>query len=74
MSEFRFADPQWVHALWGVLAFVALLLWLDVRSVTIRRLICPMACVASRRPADVPPSAMRPAARLIIICATPNAR
>jgi Ca-activated chloride channel family protein len=32
VSEFRFADPQWVHALWGVLGFVALLLWLDRRS------------------------------------------
>jgi Ca-activated chloride channel family protein len=32
VSEFRFADPQWAHALWGVLAFVALLLWLDRRG------------------------------------------
>ena len=31
MSEFRFAQPQWVHALWGVLAFVALLFWFDLR-------------------------------------------
>ena len=32
MSEFRFADPQWVHGLWAVLAFVALLVWLDRRG------------------------------------------
>ena len=32
MSEFRFAEPQWVHALWGVLAFVALLFWFDLRG------------------------------------------
>ena len=32
MSEFRFAQPQWIHALWGVLAFVALLFWLDLRG------------------------------------------
>jgi Ca-activated chloride channel family protein len=32
VSEFRFADPQWAHALWGVLAFVALLFWLDRRG------------------------------------------
>ncbi len=32
MSDFRFADPQWVHALWVLLAFVTLLFWLDRRS------------------------------------------
>ncbi len=32
MSEFRFAQPQWLHALWGVLAFVGLLFWLDLRG------------------------------------------
>jgi Ca-activated chloride channel family protein len=32
VSEFRFAEPQWIHALWGVLAFVALLLWCDLRG------------------------------------------
>jgi Ca-activated chloride channel family protein len=32
VSEFRFAQPQWIHALWGVLAFVALLFWLDLRG------------------------------------------
>jgi len=32
VSEFRFAEPQWAHALWGVLAFVALLFWLDLRG------------------------------------------
>ena len=32
MSDFRFADPQWVHALWLVIAFVALLFWLDRRG------------------------------------------
>ena len=33
MSEFRFAQPEWLHAFWGVLAFVALLLWLELRGV-----------------------------------------
>ena len=33
MSEFRFAQPQWLHALWGVLAFVALLFWFELRGV-----------------------------------------
>ncbi|MCH8082621.1 MAG: VWA domain-containing protein [Myxococcales bacterium] len=32
MSEFRFAQPQWIHALWGVLVFVALLFWFDRRG------------------------------------------
>ena len=32
MSEFRFAQPQWIHALWGVLVFVALLFWFDLRG------------------------------------------
>jgi len=32
VSEFRFAQPQWIHALWGVLAFVSLLFWLDLRG------------------------------------------
>jgi len=32
VSEFRFAEPQWVHALWGVLAFVVLLFWFDLRG------------------------------------------
>jgi len=32
VTEFRFAQPQWVHALWGVLAFVGLLLWFDRRG------------------------------------------
>jgi Ca-activated chloride channel family protein len=31
VSEFRFAQPQWIHALWGVLVFVALLFWFDLR-------------------------------------------
>lgn len=34
MSAFRFADPQLAHALWAVLAFVALLYWLDLRGGT----------------------------------------
>ncbi len=33
MSEFRFAQPEWLHGLWGVLAFVALLFWLERRGV-----------------------------------------
>jgi Ca-activated chloride channel family protein len=32
VSELRFADPQWVHALWGVLVFVVLLFWLEHRG------------------------------------------
>jgi len=32
VSEFRFAQPQWIYALWGVLIFVALLFWFDLRG------------------------------------------
>ncbi|MBW2275545.1 MAG: VWA domain-containing protein [Deltaproteobacteria bacterium] len=32
MSEFRFAAPDWIHALWAVLALVALLLYLEQRA------------------------------------------
>jgi Ca-activated chloride channel family protein len=32
VSDFRFAEPQFVHALWAVLGGVALLLWLDARG------------------------------------------
>ncbi|MDJ0849109.1 MAG: VWA domain-containing protein [Myxococcota bacterium] len=32
MSELRFAEPEWVHLLWGVAAFTALLFWLDRRG------------------------------------------
>lgn len=32
MSDFRFADAQFVHALWGVAVFVGLLLWLERRG------------------------------------------
>jgi Ca-activated chloride channel family protein len=32
VSALHFADPQWANALWGVLAFVALLFWLERRS------------------------------------------
>jgi len=40
VNEFHFAEPQWVHGLWGVLVFVALLFWLDRRgSGAIDRLI-----------------------------------
>ncbi len=31
MSEFRFAEPEWIHLQWGVLAFSAWLLWLESR-------------------------------------------
>lgn len=31
MSEFRFADAQWAHLFWGLLAIVALLFWLERR-------------------------------------------
>ncbi|MDJ0864636.1 MAG: VWA domain-containing protein [Myxococcota bacterium] len=32
MSGFRFAEPGWVHALWVVVAYAALLLWLETRG------------------------------------------
>jgi Ca-activated chloride channel family protein len=32
MSELHFAEPQWIHLLWAVLALVALLAWLERRS------------------------------------------
>jgi Ca-activated chloride channel family protein len=32
VSEFRFAEPEWAQALWGVLALVALLVWLEHRG------------------------------------------
>ena len=32
MSDFRFAEPQWVHALWAVLLLTVLLIALEVRS------------------------------------------
>ncbi len=32
MSEIHFAQPQWIHALWGVLVFVLLSFWLDRRG------------------------------------------
>lgn len=32
MSEFRFAEPQLIHGLWGVLVAIAALAWLDRRG------------------------------------------
>jgi Ca-activated chloride channel family protein len=32
VSEFRFAEPQWAHALWALVAFVAVLFWLERRG------------------------------------------
>jgi Ca-activated chloride channel family protein len=32
VSEFRFAEPEWAQALWGVLALVVLLIWLERRG------------------------------------------
>ena len=32
MSGLHFAEPQWVHALWVLIAFVGLLIWLDRRG------------------------------------------
>jgi Ca-activated chloride channel family protein len=32
VSEFRFAEPDWAYALWGVLVFVGLLFWLERRG------------------------------------------
>ena len=31
MTEIHFAEPHWIHLLWGVLACVALLAWLERR-------------------------------------------
>ncbi len=43
MSEFRFADPHFVHWLWGVLVAVAVLLWLDQRrGSALDRLLSPL--------------------------------
>ena len=43
MSEFRFAEPGWAMLLWGVLAFTALLVWLDARSgTTLARFLSPL--------------------------------
>ncbi len=43
MSEFRFAEPGWGLLLWAVLAFTALLVWLDVRSGTaLSRFLSPL--------------------------------
>jgi Ca-activated chloride channel family protein len=43
MSEFRFAEPAWGLLLWGVLAFTALLVWLDVRSgAALSRFLSPL--------------------------------
>lgn len=32
MNDFRFADPQWVHGLWGVAVLAALLVFFEIRS------------------------------------------
>jgi hypothetical protein len=32
MSDFRFAEPDWVHALWALIGFVGLLFWLERRG------------------------------------------
>ena len=32
MSQFRFDQPQWIHLVWAVIAFVAVLIWLDHRG------------------------------------------
>ncbi len=32
MSELHFAEPQWAHAVWGVLLVLATLVWLERRS------------------------------------------
>ncbi len=52
MSELRFAEPQWVHALWGVAVFTLLLLWLDRRgSSALDRLVgLPLRSRLLRRP------------------------
>lgn len=34
MSDFRFANPSWVHAMWLVLVLVALMVWFDQRGRT----------------------------------------
>ncbi len=32
MNDFRFADPQWVHGMWGVAVLTALLVFFEIRS------------------------------------------
>ena len=42
MHDFRFANPNWGHAIWLVIGIVALLLWLDQRgAVALNRFLSP---------------------------------
>jgi len=43
VSEFRFAEPQFVHWLWGVLAAVGLLLW-STSAEAVRSIACSLPC------------------------------
>ena len=51
MNGFRFANPEWIHALWLVIGLVALLVWLDRRGRTIleRFVSAPMQARLARR-------------------------
>ena len=43
MSDFQFAEPQWIHLIWPVLVFLGLLTWFDQRgSTNLDRWISPM--------------------------------
>lgn len=57
MTDFRFAEPGWAMLLWAVLAFTALLAWLDTRSsTTLSRFLSPLM---QGRLAEVPSPARR---------------
>ncbi|MFN2376307.1 MAG: VWA domain-containing protein, partial [Candidatus Binatia bacterium] len=57
MTEFRFAEPAWSMLLWGVLAFTALLVWLDSRAGTaLSRFLSPLM---QGRLAETPSTARR---------------
>ena len=67
MPEFSFAEPQWVHLIWGVLGLVALLAWLERRgSDALDRFVS----VALRGRLVRAPGAGQRAARLVFLALT----
>ncbi len=43
MSDFRFAEPHWIHLVWLVIVFIGMLIWLDQRGMaSLDRLISPL--------------------------------
>lgn len=43
MSDFRFAEPHWIHLIWLVILFTGMLIWLGQRGVaSLDRLISPL--------------------------------